>query len=1238
MNAEAMRQRIEERKLELNGVTAAVWNPDLHPRGRDGKFIEKLGWISWTNPDGSKGRGQVDEIRPDPTQPGRPDIIVNFDDAGQRHIFKPDEVDTEAAPKASLTETPETPNRTLPLPRTPPVDAIPNQAQMLRDDAPEPAEEPTPEAPADPKQAQRVQALLDGTLTTKGKNGVTTWSWEPGYEGGALQADHNVSGRRWSTFHANTPEEALELIMNPPSQRTRGTWSLIEYGPQRFSDEGFFEARKRRRQKVAASAADIGLYLAWERELAQQVREPDVAFVASLEASARDAGFEMVEVAALLGAWLPAWKPGLRWNPDLHPRGRDGTFIETFGWVNLRHLALPPRGDEPLQTVENVTEYDEAPMGRPGVRENRLLDNVRGKVMGVEPDPEHPGVPLIHVEITSPDGATETVVARPYNIEEAPKLKGRLGESIEESNIVLAVEQLEDARKDAVLLGDPVLVAQIDAELERLRKHFTLMPEYAMAASAVRENDQKGDWRTALLAAIGPLSAAIWNPDFHPRGRDGRFIETFGLVEMFLPHWGSLLGEVQEIVPDPDSPGNPDIMVRVDDPRWPGDQSLRRVKPYQVESRDKRKAMLEAPGLVEDEDTHEAIAEFQQAARENPDRAAEFLDAADKLAKAQRPVPSAVVEEDTEEAIAELQEAARETPERAAEFLDTADQLAKAKLVPPVESVQPSARLRITPTTYRGEAAFQVTGRDAADRRVGPFVVRTREAAENIRSKLGRGEEITLADYGPSERIFAPEPPRVEVVGQTVLPEIAKYEPPRLRATPSNDFGESNFVFVNSDGGAMYYMMPTEPDLQEAGVAPITFARFDRTPAFAGTVRTTGRMTRTRSAGGAPSIRVQIIPEGEDSEPFGAWINGSRDSRPVQDFDVLSKMATTGVAKPSREEMMEEARQILERDQRRVEERDALERSRFDADYAMRADEEGISHSPPIIGPPPGTKVSATNITKTGDPLIFAGVVDGEPVEFYVTSEESAQLNSVLSGDLAQNFSGVEIDTANIVPVLQTTFRVEELPTYQRGFTPTIRRSGDPFEGPAAMAGRPFGDWNTFETGTQFSNASDGGAWWVFQDEDDASGMWNLEYNGLDRSVEAHGSFTTPEEAQAAAALLDAELSGGPPAGPAAMMPAEVVEGDRVRIDMPTMTGMVSGESLHGLEGVVVKKPKAGAFATVRLDNGETYSIPFGALKSADWQEEENARAFANAEKRRQDLLRLMREAGARVASGSPKV
>jgi hypothetical protein len=45
-------------------LVATTWQEHLHPRGRDGKFIEKFGWVRWFDDDLKWKRGQVRDIKP----------------------------------------------------------------------------------------------------------------------------------------------------------------------------------------------------------------------------------------------------------------------------------------------------------------------------------------------------------------------------------------------------------------------------------------------------------------------------------------------------------------------------------------------------------------------------------------------------------------------------------------------------------------------------------------------------------------------------------------------------------------------------------------------------------------------------------------------------------------------------------------------------------------------------------------------------------------------------------------------------------------------------------------------------------------------------------------------------------------------------------------------------------------------------------------------------------------------
>lgn len=68
-------------KRALTAASLRKWDPLLHPRGRDGKFINKGGWIQgvieWLDGTGAtKSAGRVSDIRPNTSDPDDPLIIV----------------------------------------------------------------------------------------------------------------------------------------------------------------------------------------------------------------------------------------------------------------------------------------------------------------------------------------------------------------------------------------------------------------------------------------------------------------------------------------------------------------------------------------------------------------------------------------------------------------------------------------------------------------------------------------------------------------------------------------------------------------------------------------------------------------------------------------------------------------------------------------------------------------------------------------------------------------------------------------------------------------------------------------------------------------------------------------------------------------------------------------------------------------------------------------------------------
>jgi len=103
--------------------------------------------------------------------------------------------------------------------------------------------------------------------------------------------------------------------------------------------------------------------------------------------------------------------------------------------------------------------------------------------------------------------------------------------------------------------------------------------------------------------AFAPLTAfGDWNPDLHPRGHDGKFIDVLGLIDLIdMPGFRhgqrgdkKVQGEVTAIIPDPDDPGNPTIRVRMTDPRWDASAFGEHfdARSYQVSAREPAKAKI----------------------------------------------------------------------------------------------------------------------------------------------------------------------------------------------------------------------------------------------------------------------------------------------------------------------------------------------------------------------------------------------------------------------------------------------------------------------------------------------------------------------------------------------------------------------------------------------------------------------------------------------------------------------
>ena len=278
----------------------------------------------------------------------------------------------------------------------------------------------------------------------------------------------------------------------------------------------------------------VDLYLEWEQALNEP--EVDIALVASLETQARTMGLDLWKInnfmlnsmsvkssdlpspeematlspeAAELVRGLTAAMP---WNEQLHPRGWHGQFIEVGDFVEVFGRARRhPGGRGRVRHIKSdgklVVEIDRDPNGSP----------VQTRVVTVDPA----GVRPIGVKAE---------IAKP--------------------------------RRSLTEVGNDFLdrAAQIYGEAP--------IPDWIMRwyESLMRTAIPK-EMRGPRLY---PRTAAVtFDPELHPRGRDGKFIESFGLVRLFdfMDRKGNRhsegFGKVTDITRDPRSPGNPDIEVEL---------------------------------------------------------------------------------------------------------------------------------------------------------------------------------------------------------------------------------------------------------------------------------------------------------------------------------------------------------------------------------------------------------------------------------------------------------------------------------------------------------------------------------------------------------------------------------------------------------------------------------------------------------------------------------------------------
>lgn len=296
--------------------------------------------------------------------------------------------------------------------------------------------------------------------------------------------------------------------------------------------------------------SDVDLFEVWDREKGSAT--PVEPLISAYELEAKRRGFDLQAVAASVVTVLTAGQ----FNPDMHPRGMDGTFIEKLGIVDVVNFKTKVNGKD------------------------ETINKQRGQVTAITPDPKNPGKPDIKVVFKDPTTGenSEVLTVKPGNVKQAPQQKARL-----------------DGQPG------PGAVGNNDRLRDRIADKIAQVAEY---------NRQRKNMKDGGLPSPGALGATVaagrFNPDMHPRGMDGTFIEKLGIVDIVNFKTKSTIdgkdetinkqrGQVVAITPDPKKPGQPDIRVVFKDPKTGKPSESITVKPGNIKQAPQQKARLDGP-------------------------------------------------------------------------------------------------------------------------------------------------------------------------------------------------------------------------------------------------------------------------------------------------------------------------------------------------------------------------------------------------------------------------------------------------------------------------------------------------------------------------------------------------------------------------------------------------------------------------------------------------------------------
>jgi hypothetical protein len=335
---------------------------------------------------------------------------------------------------------------------------------------------------------------------------------------------------------------------------------------------------------------DAYLLVRWLHELTSA--EPNAAVVASLEDVCEDRGWHPYDAWVVLASVR-----GLiaAFDPDRHPRGRDGRFIE------LGALLKIVGGDREGQRgeVESITP-DPADPGNPTIR----LKMRDGGSVDVKRDSVEQAAEKARLDIApEPEQKKGGIFGRRKAKEEQARKDFREAAGVEVKESGLTERQEDTVNGEARDEWAEILREEWIAEHPGEDPKGPSAPNfYAPAMEEVRRRRAEGrppgpangeankydaelkERNRATRTASGALTAAkTFNPDMHPRGRDGKFIEKFGLIELF-DHPDTTpgqRGQVTGIKPNSKTPGRPDIEVRLFDADGKPGQTIT-VKPDNI--------------------------------------------------------------------------------------------------------------------------------------------------------------------------------------------------------------------------------------------------------------------------------------------------------------------------------------------------------------------------------------------------------------------------------------------------------------------------------------------------------------------------------------------------------------------------------------------------------------------------------------------------------------------------------